>query len=187
MERIVEQALLLGPRKSMVGVITPASAQASLPDAPFVVILNAGISGPKDQQPEHLGTDDITQIFLSNAIAPLRIARALRPLVPSGGVMAFTSSILGSVQLALAPDMALYGASKAALNSLIRNWATEQGEALDIRLLALHPGWVRTDMGGPQAPLSVEDSVRGLVRVIEQVAGQTGCDFLDHQGQVLPW
>ena len=76
---------------------------------------------------------------------------------------------------------------EAALNSLIRNWATEQGEALDIRLLALHPGWVRTDMGGPQAPLSVEDSVRGLVRVIEQVAGQAGCDFLDHQGQALPW
>lgn len=151
------------------------------------VILNAGISGPKDQQPEHLGTDDITQIFLSNAIAPLRIARALRPLVPSGGVMAFTSSILGSVQLALAPDMALYGASKAALNSLIRNWATEQGEALDIRVLALHPGWVRTDMGGPQAPLSVEDSASGMVRVIEQAAGQAGCDFVDHQGQVLPW
>ena len=151
------------------------------------VILNAGISGPNDQRPEQFGIDDITQIFLSNAIAPLRMARALRPLIPKGGVMAFTSSILGSVQLGLAPDMALYGASKAALNSLIRNWATEQGQALDIRLLALHPGWVRTDMGGAQAPLSVEDSVRGLVRVIEQAAGQVGCDFLDHEGQALPW
>lgn len=151
------------------------------------VILNAGISGPTDQTLDHLGTDDIAQIFLSNAIAPLRMARALRPLIPSGGVMAFTSSILGSIQLGLAPDMALYGASKAALNHLIRNWANEQGDALDIHLLALHPGWVRTDMGGPQAPLSVADSVRGLVRVIEDAAGQVGCDFLDHEGQPLPW
>lgn len=151
------------------------------------VILNAGVSGPEDQAVAHLAPADITDVFLTNAVAPLRLARTLRPLVPSGGVLAFTSSILGSVELGLSPELGLYGASKAALNSLIRKWATEQGDALDIHLLALHPGWVRTDMGGPNATLSVEESVSGLVRVIEQAAGQAGCDFFDHEGHPLPW
>lgn len=151
------------------------------------VILNAGISGPKEQAPEHLTDADISALFLTNAIAPMRLARALRPRIPPGGVLAFTSSILGSVQLALSPDMALYGASKAALNSLIRNWSSELRDTLDFHLLALHPGWVRTDMGGAEAPLSVEESVQGLMRVIEHASGRSGCAFLDHQGQILPW
>lgn len=151
------------------------------------VILNAGISGPDNQGVEHVTPAVIADLFLTNAVAPLRLARMLRPLIPRGGVLAFTSSILGSVELGLAPDMALYGASKAALNSLIRTWANEQGAALDIQLLALHPGWVRTDMGGRDAPLSVEESVSDLVRVIEQAAGGRGCQFLDHQGQTLAW
>jgi hypothetical protein len=56
-----------------------------------------------------------------------------------------------------------------------------------VTLLALHPGWVRTELGGADAPLSVEDSVRGLVEVKEAETGQPGCRFLDHQGLVLPW
>lgn len=166
----------------------PATVLAALPSPPLNrVILNAGISGPKDQAPEHLSETDISAIFLTNAVAPMRLARAVRPRLSPGAVLAFTSSILGSVQLGLSPNMALYGASKAALNSFIRNWSSELGDTLDFHLLALHPGWVRTDMGGSEAPLSVDESVQGLVNVIERSSGQTGCDFLDHQGQVLPW
>lgn len=151
------------------------------------LILNAGVPAPENQAVDHLTADDIGHLFLTNAIAPMRLVRALQAKVPAGGVVAFTSSNLGSVALGLSAELAVYGASKAALNSLIRKWVEEQGSNLNIKVLALHPGWVRTHMGGPQAPLTVEESVSGLVRVIEQAAGSIGCDFLDEAGNRIPW
>jgi hypothetical protein len=59
--------------------------------------------------------------------------------------------------------------------------------APEVTVLAMHPGWVRTDMGGPDAPLSVEDSVPGLVNVIEARAGSRRHGFVDYQGQELAW
>jgi NAD(P)-dependent dehydrogenase (short-subunit alcohol dehydrogenase family) len=147
-------------------------------------VFNAGIYGPTHQDPRQVSSFEIAQLFLGNAIAPVRLAQALLPSVREDGVLAFISSQMASVELARAADMPLYGASKAALNSLLRSWSQA---APQLNLLALHPGWVRTGLGGEQAPLSVEDSVRGLIEVIEAQAGQPGCRFLDHQGQVLPW
>ncbi|MBC9251659.1 short-chain dehydrogenase [Pseudomonas alcaligenes] len=150
------------------------------------VILNAGVYGPTHQDIAQASTHEINELFLSNAIAPLRLARQLAPRVGSGGVIAFMSSQMASVELARAAQMPLYGASKAALNSLIRSWsqATDSPAAT---LLALHPGWVRTAMGGDQAPLEVADSAAGLQRSIAHYAGQGGCHFIDYQQQVLPW
>jgi NAD(P)-dependent dehydrogenase (short-subunit alcohol dehydrogenase family) len=147
-------------------------------------LFNAGSYGPTHQDPRQVSHAEIAQLFLGNAIAPVRLAQALLPSVREDGVLAFISSQMASVELARAADMPLYGASKAALNSLLRSWSQA---APQLNLLALHPGWVRTGLGGEQAPLSVEDSVRGLIEVIEAQAGQPGCRFLDHQGQVLPW
>lgn len=90
---------------------------------------------------------------------------------------------MASAELARAAQMPLYGASKAALNSLLRSWSQTDPE---LCLLALHPGWVRTAMGGDAAPLSVEESVTGLIRVIDAQRGQPGCRFIDHLGATLP-
>lgn len=151
------------------------------------VLLNAGVSGPRDQDVAGVSDSDIAQLFLSNAVAPLRLARMLHPRLSSGGVLAFTSSVMGSLQLSVGANMPLYSASKAALNSLLLHWATELGASRDFSLLALHPGWVRTDMGGDDAPLSVEQSVAGLVTVVEAAAGTNECRFVDHEGNTLPW
>src|SRR3989338_6100589 len=83
-------------------------------------------------------------------------------------------------------DMPLYGASKAALNSLLLSLSSHYAE-LPWSLLALHPGWVRTAMGGADAPLSVADSASGLCQVITAELGRRRCTFLDYQGQTLPW
>ncbi|WP_295516392.1 hypothetical protein [uncultured Pseudomonas sp.] len=83
---------------------------------------------------------------------------------------------------AFAAAMPLYGASKAALNSLLQSWVA--GCQPSFAVLALHPGWVQTELGGPSAPVA---SVAGLMTVIESHAGQAGCAFLDYQGQALPW
>ena len=151
------------------------------------LLLNAGIYGPAAQDVATVGAEEIAQLFLSNAIAPLRLARALSPRLSADGVLACTSSVMGSLQLSQGADMPLYAASKAALNSLLRSWAAQLGEARSFSLLALHPGWVQTDMGGAQAPLTVAQSVAGLLAVIEAAAGRRDCRFVDYQGQALPW
>jgi NAD(P)-dependent dehydrogenase (short-subunit alcohol dehydrogenase family) len=149
-------------------------------------VFNAGIYGPAHQDPRQVNREEIAQLFLGNAIAPVRLAQTLLSSISEDGVLAFISSQMASVELARAQEMALYGASKAALNSLLRSWSMA-ADFPPVTLLALHPGWVRTELGGADAPLSVEDSVRGLVDVIEAETGQPGCRFLDHQGLVLPW
>lgn len=149
-------------------------------------LFNAGIYGPGHQDPRQAELDDIGQLFLANAVAPIRLAQQLAEHAIDGGVIAFMSSQMASVELARAADMPLYGASKAALNSLLRSWQMQLPQ-LPWSLLALHPGWVRTDMGGDAAPLSVEQSASGLCQVINRQLGQRQCAFLDYQGHSLPW
>lgn len=151
-----------------------------------MLVLNAGQYGPAHQDVLKASADEISSLFMTNAIAPLRLARALQTRVRASGVIAFMSSQMASVELALAQDMPLYGASKAALNSLIRSWS-QSADAPQASLLALHPGWVKTDMGGEQAPLEIADSVAGLIRVMEQQAGRGGCYFRSYDQQILAW
>jgi NAD(P)-dependent dehydrogenase (short-subunit alcohol dehydrogenase family) len=149
-------------------------------------LLNAGISGPEHQDPKQATEADIGTLFHVNAVAPVALAQQLTEHVEPGGVIAFTSSQMGSLQLNLAQGMPLYGASKAALNSLLLSWSS-QLEQLPWSLLAIHPGWVRTDMGGSQATLSVEQSTQGIVQVIESHADRNHCAFVDYQGKAMPW
>ncbi len=150
-----------------------------------VALFNAGISGPAHQDERQATRDELAELFLVNAIAPLRLAKALAPRLARDGVLAFMSSQMGSVELALSASMPLYGASKAALNSLLQSWS--HSAEPPATLLALHPGWVKTDMGGAGAPLSVEQSVAGLVTTIAAHRGAGGCHFVDYQHQILPW
>ncbi len=151
------------------------------------VLLNAGVYGPAAQDVATASEAEIGHLFLSNAVAPLRLARALRPQLGEGAVLAATSSVMASLQLSPGADMPLYAASKAALNSLLLSWAAQLGDSRDFALLALHPGWVQTDMGGSAAPLTVAESVAGLVEVVEAAAGTRDCRFVDYQGATLPW
>ena len=95
-------------------------------------------------------------------------------------------ALAASLALGLSATMPLYGASKAALNSLVRSWEGEF-EELPFSLLLLHPGWVRTDMGGQNAALSVEESAAGLLHVIDRLTPDDSGSFVDWQGQSLPW
>lgn len=149
-------------------------------------LFNAGVYGPSHQDPRQAEVDEIGKLFLANAVAPIRLAQQLADHMLDGGVIAFMSSQMASLQLARAADMPLYGASKAALNSLLRSWQMQLPQ-LPWSLLALHPGWVRTDMGGDAAPLSVEQSASGLRDVIIAQLDRRTCDFYDYQGQPLPW
>lgn len=151
-----------------------------------IAIFNAGVMGPQHQDVGQASSEEIAHLFLTNAIAPVHLARQLAHRVTNGGVLAFMSSQMGSVELARAARMPLYGASKAALNSLLRSWS-QADDRPQVSLLALHPGWVRTDMGGGAADLDVATSAAGLVATIASQLGANSCLFLDYQQQPLAW
>lgn len=152
-----------------------------------LLYINAGISGPQDKPASKATAGEVGQLFLTNAVAPIRLAEAMRPRMnQQTGVIAFVSSILGSVEIGPGMGMPLYGASKAALNHLTRSFVEELGDT-SLTVLSLHPGWVKTDMGGAEAPLDIETSTRGLAEQVTRAAGQGGHRFIDYQGEPLAW
>jgi NAD(P)-dependent dehydrogenase (short-subunit alcohol dehydrogenase family) len=152
-----------------------------------LVFVNAGIKGAEHQDPARATPAEIAELFQINSVAPVSIAREFLGRVREGsGVIAFMSSDLGSVTLTEDGYIPLYRASKAALNSLIRSFTAGLG-GRRITVLAIHPGWVRTDMGGPEAPLGIEESVRGVADVIEARAGTGRHGFVDYRGVELAW
>ncbi|AZZ44949.1 short-chain dehydrogenase [Pseudomonadaceae bacterium SI-3] len=152
-----------------------------------VLFVNAGIAGPQDKPATQATEAEVGQLFFTNAVAPLLLAEKLRPAVnPERGVIVFMSSILGSVETGPGMGMSLYGASKAALNHMTRTFVSELGET-GLTVLSMHPGWVKTDMGGDQAPLDVQTSTRGMVEQVTLALGRGGHHYLDYKGDQLPW
>ncbi|WP_431682705.1 SDR family oxidoreductase [Kitasatospora sp. KL5] len=131
-------------------------------------------------------TDMFTEVMVTNALSPMRVVEVLGPLVASTGTIGVMSSDQGSITLNTDGGQDLYRASKSALNQLMRCYAARH--PADTRaLLLMDPGWVRTELGGPEAELSVEESVPGVAETIERHQGRPGLHFVDHQGQVVPW
>jgi len=152
-----------------------------------LVFVNAGISPQGRGDAAGASRDEAAAVFMTNAVAPMRVAHAFLDRLRDGpGIIAFMSSGLGSVANKTDSYSDLYSASKAALNSLSRSFAASLG-GRRITVLAITPGWVRTDMGGSGAPLSVEESARGIVDVLESRAGSGRHGFLDYRGREVPW
>jgi NAD(P)-dependent dehydrogenase (short-subunit alcohol dehydrogenase family) len=151
-----------------------------------LLFLNPGIMAGLGTALGDVPDSDVQNIFLTNAISPIRVADALAHLVAPGGTIAFMSSDKGSVSTNDDGRAELYRASKAALNSLIRSFRARHGKD-DLTVLALHPGLVRTSMGRPDAPLDIDTSVRGLTNVIEARWGSGGQAFVDYQNETIPW
>lgn len=152
-----------------------------------LLFVNAGILGPNHQSAAAATAEELGQLFLTNVTAPIRLAeRLVAQLRPESGVLAFMSSGLGSVANPEGNNLALYKASKAALNSLTNSFVCELPEPRPT-VLSLHPGWVKTDMGGDGAMVEVADSCRGLIKQVERFAGKGGHHFVDYQGQQIAW
>lgn len=139
-----------------------------------LIFVNAGVMGPLPQDLEAVHNSDIGDLFMTNAVAPIRVARRLVGQIREGsGVLAFMSSILGSVTIPDGGEICLYKASKAALNSMINSFFVEQ-QRPDLCVLAMHPGWVKTDMGGENAEIDVLTSTRGMIEQIKAQSGKGG-------------
>ncbi|WP_396433149.1 SDR family oxidoreductase [Limnohabitans sp.] len=125
----------------------------------------------------------------THAMGPMMVLPQIAPmLLEAKGVFAAISSHFGSLTLTHTSMAALYRMSKAALNMYIR---CAQHDFPEIVCVALHPGWVQTDMGGPQAPLTPAQSASSLRQTLERIRTQTRPEdrgaFLNHDGQALPW
>ncbi len=153
-----------------------------------VLFVNAGVSGPAHKDGMQATIQETGALMFTNAVAPVRLARHLLANVREDtGVIAFMSSVMGSVAENLAGTSELYRASKAALNSMTRGFFNAGLGGRKITVLSLHPGWVRTDMGGPSAAVSVEESVKGLADVLAAQKGAHAHKFLDYRGETIAW
>lgn len=153
-----------------------------------VAVCNAGVYGPRSSTIPH-APDEATfdLVMRTNVLAAMRLIPVVAPLLTrSRGTLAFLSSRMGSIAEAGASYGTLYRVSKAAIN-MVAKLAHVEYAPLGMRVLSLHPGWVRTDMGGPNADVEVSASVDGLRRVIRDAqAFPSGC-FFDYRGQSLAW
>ncbi len=150
-----------------------------------VVIHNAGVYGPRTSGLEPPSEADFDRVMHVNVLGAMRVLPQLEDALAPGARVAVISSKMGSIGGRGSSHGWLYRASKAALNSLLKDASLAfDGRAICV---ALHPGWVRTDMGGQGADLDVAASVADLRRTI---AGLTNADhggFFDHDGTRLPW
>lgn len=150
-----------------------------------LVLLNAGVYGPQTDGLQAPGDDDFDAVMRVNVLGPMRLLPELAGRLAPGARLAAVSSRMGSIGERGSPGGWLYRASKAALNSVLKDASLAlQGRAVCV---VVHPGWVRTDMGGAGAELSPEQSVADLRRTL---AGLTDADngrFLNHDGQPIAW
>jgi NAD(P)-dependent dehydrogenase (short-subunit alcohol dehydrogenase family) len=152
-----------------------------------ILVNNAGVGGRDDNDLASVDFDDMRQTFEVNAFGPLRVSQALMPNLKLGQrkLIVNMSSQLGSIERSNG-QMYAYRASKTALNQFSKILAVELGPQGFV-VVALHPGWVRTDMGGANATLSPEESVTGLVSLIGKLGPQDNGRFYDYQGKPIPW
>lgn len=149
-----------------------------------LLFINAGITNDPNEIAGKVSEHEFMQVMLTNALAPMRIIEHFSDLVPVGATIGVMSSLLGSVSKNDKGGWEIYRASKAALNTLMRSYAARNNSHT---LLLMVPGWVRTDMGGQQAELSIEESIPRLVDVMLAQCDKVGLQYLDYQGKTIPW
>jgi NAD(P)-dependent dehydrogenase (short-subunit alcohol dehydrogenase family) len=133
--------------------------------------------------------DSFDAVMHTNVMGAMQVIPQILPMVQeTQGVIACISSVMGSMQETTSGNAALYRVSKAALNMVVR---CTQAEQPGITVLAIHPGWVQTDMGGSAAPLTPEQSASSLRQTLNTVLEQRDPKhrgaFLNHDGSPLPW
>jgi NAD(P)-dependent dehydrogenase (short-subunit alcohol dehydrogenase family) len=151
-----------------------------------LLFVNAGVTNDDRETIADVSTEEFVRVMVTNTLSPMRFVEAFQDLVDSTGTIGVMSSGQGSVANNESGKHEVYRASKAGLNTLMRCFAARH--AADPRTLLLTaPGWVRTDLGGPDARLSVEESIPNLVDTIDAQQGKGGLQYLDYLGRKVPW
>jgi len=131
-------------------------------------------------------TDDFVTVMVTNALSPMRVIEALQDLVSQAGLIGAMTSGQGSITNNTTGMREVYRGSKAALNMFMRSFAARQS-GTSRALVLMAPGWVRTALGGPDARLTIEQSVPNLVNVLLAKRDRPGLEYLDYLGRTVPW
>jgi NAD(P)-dependent dehydrogenase (short-subunit alcohol dehydrogenase family) len=151
-----------------------------------LLFVNAGVTNGPEETPADVSTEEFTRLMVTNALSPMRVIETVGELVTPNGTIAIMSSGQGSVANNERGGFEIYRASKSALNQLMRSYAARHHD--DNRtLLLMAPGWVKTDLGGPNARLTIDESISNLVTTIDAQRGRTGLQYLDYLGQTVAW
>ncbi|MCI3207536.1 MULTISPECIES: SDR family oxidoreductase [Pandoraea] len=153
-----------------------------------VAIYNAGVNSERTTGLAPITQAEFDRVFHTNVLGAMQVAPLVLPFVEAaGGAFGFLSSRMGSVALMESNGSWLYRASKAAVNSVVKAVSLEAQRATCV---AMHPGWVRTDMGGENADIDVQTSVTGMRRVLARAPGQRATHnggFYNYDGNALTW
>ncbi len=152
-----------------------------------ILINNAGV-GSTNQHFEAVSPKSWLEVLKVNLIAPLMITQSIINNVKKGSdkKIYFLSSQLGSIGDNASGGMYIYRSSKTGLNQVVKSLSVDL-KAQGITVVSLHPGWVKTDMGGPNAPVSIDESIEGMMQVIDSTDIRDTGRFLNYDGKELPW
>jgi len=152
-----------------------------------ILFVNAGTANHnQDETIAEVSTEEFVRVMVTNALSPMRAIETLQELVTQNGLIGIMSSGQGSVANNEKGGHEVYRGTKAALNTYMRSYAARQAnEARSLLLLA--PGWIRTELGGPDAPFTIEETIPDIVSVIIAKQGKPGLQYLDRKGKTVPW
>ncbi len=152
-----------------------------------MLFVNAGTTNRDPTQTiGEVSTDEFVHLMITNALSPMRVIERLQHTVTAKGLIGAMSSGQGSVGNNDSGQRELYRGTKAALNMFMRSFAARQaGTARAMALMA--PGWVQTELGGPGARLTIDESIPSLVNVLLAKQGRPGLEYLDYLGRTVPW
>lgn len=152
-----------------------------------VLFHNAGIANTNPHQAVgEVATEEFIRVLVTNALSPMRVIEGLQDLVRVDGLIGVMSSGQGSISNNEKGRNDLYRGSKSALNQFMRCYAARHAQE-QRALVLMAPGWIRTAMGGPDAPFSVEETIPNVVNVLLSQRGKRGLQFLDREGHTVPW
>ena len=151
-----------------------------------LLFVNAGVSNDPKETIAEVTTEEFVRVMVTNALSPMRVVEALADLVSAQGTIGIMSSGQGSISNNTMGKREVYRGSKAALNMFMRSFAARRA-AERRTLILMAPGWVRTDLGGPERRLSIEQSVPNVVSTLLAAHGHPGLQYLDYLGKTVPW
>ena len=159
-----------------------------LGDKPIDILINNAGVGSSNQHLQAVSPKPWLEMLKVNLIAPLMVTQSIIDNVKKGSdkKIYFLSSQLGSIADNTSGGMYMYRSSKTGLNQVVKSLSVDL-KPQGITVVSLHPGWVKTDMGGPNAPVSIDESIGGIMQVIDATDIRDTGRFLNYDGKELPW